>query len=38
LAHLSMESSIWGSLHSFNFFNDGPIKITHCQNLWGSPN
>jgi hypothetical protein len=30
--HLSIESSILGSLHSLNFFLcDGPIKLAHCQ-------
>jgi hypothetical protein len=30
--HLSMESSILGSLASFNFFwGHGPIKLAHCQ-------
>jgi hypothetical protein len=31
--HLSIESSILGSLHSFNFFffGDGPIKLAHCN-------
>jgi len=29
--HLPTESSILGSLHKFNFFCDGPIKLTHCN-------
>ncbi len=29
--HLSKESSILGSVHSFNFFCDGPIKLVHCK-------
>jgi hypothetical protein len=28
--HISIESSILESLHSFNFFGDGPIKLAHC--------
>jgi hypothetical protein len=29
--HLSIESSILGSLHSFNFFLLWTIKLTHCK-------
>jgi hypothetical protein len=29
--HLSIESFILGSLHRFNFFWDGPIKLDHDQ-------
>ncbi len=30
--HLSIESSIMGNLHSFNFvFCNGPIKLAHCK-------
>ncbi len=29
--HLSIESSISGSLHNFNFFCIGPIKFAHCK-------
>jgi hypothetical protein len=30
--HLSIESSILGSLHGFNFFfHDGPIKLAHSK-------
>ncbi len=46
--HLSIESFILGSLHSFNFFWNGPIKLAHCKKkkkkekkklkLWGTPN
>jgi hypothetical protein len=29
--HLSIESSILGSLHISTFLCDGPIKLAHCQ-------
>jgi hypothetical protein len=30
--HLSMESSILGSLHSFNIvFRNGPIRLAYCK-------
>jgi hypothetical protein len=28
---LSIESSILGSVHSFFFFGDGPIRLAHCK-------
>jgi hypothetical protein len=39
---LSIESFILGSLHSFNFFCNGPIKLAHRKkkknlDLWGTP-
>jgi hypothetical protein len=35
-----MNTHILGSLQSFNFFHDGPIKETHCKNeflTWKHP-
>ncbi len=29
--HLSIEYSILGRFHNFNFFKDGPITLVHCQ-------
>ncbi len=29
--HLSLESPTLGSLHSFNFFLNGPTKLAHCK-------
>jgi hypothetical protein len=41
--HLSIESSILGSLHSFNFFlqwanQTGPLQKKEKLDLWGTPN